>query len=355
MTYFFQPKPKEKIDAYKLKKAAKDFVHARDLNRLSILLNVPMWKMKSLAERPKYYQFYVPKAGGGKRHIQTPNKYLKKLQKELNFYFQAVYAEHIPPAAYGFILNYEDVEEVRNIYTNALQHIGKQWVLNVDLKDFFHSIPAKKIELLLKAPPFQFSKKAAKYLSLLCCFRGRLPMGTPTSPVLSNFVCIPLDNALTGLAQKRGWRYTRYADDMTFSCNNKFTPDYLQQIRAIVAKHQFTVNEKKLKIVAAVDQPEVTGLVLLDKPDVSKKFIEGINADIKLFHQITKKRVLDRGFFSAKAIQSLEWSIKGQINFVKFVRGEEDKSYHKLRKKLKGVDEKIQPSFLEKALLNWLG
>jgi len=353
--YYFQPKPRKKRDAYQMKQDAKKLLVSRDLKQLATLLQLPIWKLKSIAERPKYYQFYVPKSNGGKRQIETPNRFLKNIQKEINYLLQGVYLQAMPPASYGFISDYADASEKRNIYTNALQHVGKEWVLNVDLKDFFHSINLEQLRKLFRAAPFNYTKKAAQYLALLTTFRGRLPMGTPTSPILSNLICIPLDHELSGLAQKYGWRYTRYADDMTFSGNHKFTIDDVEAIRGIIRKYGFIVNEKKVKIKSRAEKPEVTGLVLLDKPDLSESFIAGIKDDIKLFRLVTQERVVDRNLFSAKAIQQLEYSIIGQINFVKFVRGEGDKTYLKLRKKLKGEEREVEDLVpKKKGIWSWL-
>ena len=44
-----------------------------------------------------------------------------------------------------------------------------------------------------------------------------LPQGSPASPALTNALCLRLDRRLSQYAINNKWRYTRYADDLTFS------------------------------------------------------------------------------------------------------------------------------------------
>ena len=82
----------------------------------------------------------------------------------------------------------------------------------------------------------------------LFTYKGRLPMGTPTSPVLSNLAAIPLDNALTGWAGERGATFTRFVDDLTFSSTTAaFSPKYLKEITAICDEHRLNLNPFKTK------------------------------------------------------------------------------------------------------------
>src|SRR5690606_5965066 len=45
----------------------------------------------------------------------------------------------------------------------------------------------------------------------------RLSIGAPSSPIVSNLLMFEFDKIVTSEADRRGIRYTRYADDMTFS------------------------------------------------------------------------------------------------------------------------------------------
>ena len=66
-------------------------------------------------------------------------------------------------------------------------------------------------------PPYNLGEEAALVISQIACYKGKLPQGAPTSPILTNMVCAPLDTQLTKLAKKYNLQYSRYADDITFS------------------------------------------------------------------------------------------------------------------------------------------
>ena len=94
-----------------------------------------------------------------------------------------------------------------------------------------------------------------------------LPQGAPTSPALTNTLCLRLDRRLTGLAARLGWRYTRYADDLTFSL-----PEALQDkpklgvllgsIGRIVVDEGFRVHPDKTHVARKGSRQKVTGLVV---------------------------------------------------------------------------------------------
>ncbi|MGB1216773.1 MAG: reverse transcriptase family protein [Saprospiraceae bacterium] len=335
MTYWKKVKEKKEWSSTDMREIASTFLEADSLKSLSYLLKVDLSLLKSIAFKPKYKQFYIPKPNGKKRLIESPSKKLKWIQKKLAFYFQSIYTGLLPSCSYGFVMHIADREEIRDIYSNAMAHVEKKWVYGLDLKDFFHAISQERITAMLRKPPFQFSKSASQCLSQLVCFNGRLPMGSPCSPVLSNLICLGLDEDLETLALKNGWTYTRFADDMTFSGMNEFDDDAQQSIRKCIQAHQFIINEKKTNQTRDSDGPEITGLVIKDsKPDLSKGYIKTLKQDIKIFHALTKEHILNKSIFPAQVIQQFRLSLKGQVQFVGFVRGENHKSYVKLKYRL---------------------
>ena len=324
-----------RMTSYHLRQQGQELLRVENLNDLSQLLKTPIPHLKKVAENPRYDQFFIPKASGGKRMIQNPNHYLKKIQKRLSYLFQGVYHPMKPDCAYGFIQSVEDEHPSRNIYTNAERHIGNTWVLNIDLKDFFHTITNEHIKRIFRRPPFRLSRKASHYLSLLVTYDGRLPMGAPTSPVLSNMACMDLDKKLSTLSADYQWTYTRFADDMTFSSRQPITHHHINDIAKCIEHQRFKINESKIRLYKEGDKAQVTGLVLgEDYPDVSSQFVENIQRDIQLFHLATDERTIQRDFFSSRSVIKLERSIQGQINFVKFVRGEADSTHIHLRRML---------------------
>ncbi len=335
--YYKAPYIKEKPTTYDLKEVAERFIEADNLKSLAGLLKIDLPLLKAIAFKPRYRQFYIPKPDGKKRLIETPVKSLKDIQKKLSYNLQAVYIGTgiIPPCSYGFILSTEDEDHTRDIYTNAKRHVGKKWVYGLDLKDFFHCIRINRVEHVLRQGPFHFTKNASRCLAQLVTFKGRLPMGASTSPVISNLVCVPLDRQLSALAESEGWTYTRFADDMTFSSDTRFDESATQKIKEIIKKHGFPINHKKERQHHEKEQPEITGLILVNgQPDISDNYIKRLKKDIDLFHALTSDHIIEKGIFPSKTMQLFRRSLLGQINFVGFVRGDDHKSFLKLRNRL---------------------
>ncbi len=353
--YWKAPREKKELTDYELSEVAHRFLEADCLKGLSGLLKIRVDELKSMAFKPSYRQFYVPKPNGKKRLIETPGKRLMDLQKKTAFHLQAVYRGVLPRASYGFILSTADDEMPRDIYSNALRHVESEWVFNLDLKDFFHAISTERIISMLRQKPFHFTKNASRCLAQLCTFKGRLPMGAATSPVLSNLICIGLDKELEQLARKHNWVYTRFADDMTFSGREKINQNMQGEIREIIVSKGFMVNEKKVRLDKAKNKPEITGLIIQDgKPDISENYILYLEKDIHLFHELTSKRIIERGIFPGKAIQDFRRSIKGQIQFVGFVRGEDHPSFIALKHLLE-PPKRRKKGKKKKLFFGWLG
>lgn len=184
-------------------------------------------------------------------------------------------------AAHGFL-------SARSIVTNARIHAGAPLVLKVDIKDFFPSITWKRVKGLLRKQGLPES--VATLLALLTTdapreeilFRGKplyvasgprsLPQGAPTSPAITNAICLRLDRRLSGLARSLGFRYTRYADDLTFSWHpapiqpgtspRPGTGALLRGIGTILEAEGFQLNPAKTLIMRAGERQSVTGLIV---------------------------------------------------------------------------------------------
>ena len=104
-----------------------------------------------------------------------------------------------------------------SIVENAKPHVNKQFILQIDIQDFFSSISAQQVATLFASDYFSMTHNVANILTHIVCHNNCLPMGAPTSPILSNFICLPLDEQLQTFAQEYELSYTRCADDLTFS------------------------------------------------------------------------------------------------------------------------------------------
>ena len=139
-----------------------------------------------------------------------------------------------------------------NNLTNALPHVNSEWIINIDLKDYFDSISQKKVlDFFLQ---LGYEDSVSEFLSNVCTrfshvtYQRALPQGAPTSPLLANFLTINLDKDLERLAEELDMRYTRYADDITFSGVQKTCPVTPRDIENIIYEHGFRPNKSKTRI-----------------------------------------------------------------------------------------------------------
>lgn len=326
-------------DIYKSLSALKyEILSVVDFYDLQNFLKVDGRTLEELINRPSYDTFKIPKKKGGHRKIQAPSADLLAVQRTLNHYFQAIYLMAKPKEVHGFINKPEGYEFIHSIVSNAKPHVNKKHVLNMDLKDFFPSISAKRVRQILVKHLGINDSQMADILALLCTYQKSLPIGAPTSPVLSNFACIEMDKELADYCVLNSINYTRYADDLTFSCNEYFPEATIQGLRTIIGTHDFTINEKKFRLLSSKSKQTVTGIIVNKKVNVDRTYIRNIRA---LLHHIKTEgleKAAKKHYKVTSADQFLQqkliFKVKGQIDFVGQVRGKEDEIYLKLLDKL---------------------
>lgn len=300
------------------------------------LLKTSFFKLEEMINSPFYERFYIRKKAGGLREIIAPGEDLKKVQKQLNYFLQAYYLCLKPKEVTGFVINPNYLDKSCNIFENAKAHIDKKHILNVDLLNFFPSISAARIKELFLSNLFQFNRHIAEALALLVTYNGYLPIGAPTSPAISNFVCFNLDRNLKSLANYKYHTYTRYADDITFSSDYPFTKEDLVDIEATITTHGFSLNHKKTRIAGANRRQTVTGLVVNRKVNVQRQLLKKIRAVVHDCKTNGIDHAAKRGlkvFELIDPVQKVEFfnHIMGYINFIGQVRGTSDKLYLKLK------------------------
>jgi RNA-directed DNA polymerase len=268
---------------------------------LASAIGVPLAELRFLAyeralSRVSHYQrFLIPKKSGGHRQISAPMPRLKRAQYWILDNILAKVPVH--EAAHGFAPD-------RSILSNAAPHVGRDVVVNLDLKDFFPTLVWRRVRGKFRG--LGYSEAVATLLALICTEpdvdeveldgqrlflrkgQRRLPQGAPTSPALTNLICLRLDKRLAGLAAKLGFTYTRYADDMTFSASGEAagrTGTLLKAVQDIVGAEGFTVHPDKTRIMRKHRRQEVTGLVVNSSVNVPRDTLRRFRA---LLHQIEK-------------------------------------------------------------------
>lgn len=293
----------------------------------------------------RYTKFDIPKRAGGTREITTPITALKIIQRKLNQVLQHVYYDKRRPSVHSFITEH-------SILTNAKKHLRREWVLNIDLKAFFPSITFPRVIGLFKKKPYEIPIPAATVLAQICCFEDKLPQGAPTSPIVSNMICAKLDNELGRLARKHKCKYTRYADDITFSTYSYNFPSALAKINSlgqvevgdelnqIIHENWFEVNLDKVRLRRQNLRQEVTGLTVNDfnksgRPNVKRQYVRQIRAMLHAWEkdglENAEKEFLKRHYKKHRAPfkkpPSLIQILNGKIGFLGMVIGKDNPLY----------------------------
>lgn len=185
--------------------------------------------------------------------------------------------------------------------------------------------------------------------------RNVLPQGAPTSPVITNIVCQRLDYLLTGVARRFGLRYSRYADDITFSSmHNVYQPEseFLKEMHRIIAEQNFHIKESKTRLQKDGYRKEVTGLLVNEKANVQQRYIKQLRMWLYYWERYGYERA--SGFFLQEYIADkghvkngkpdMANVISGKLDYLKMVKGNENELYLKLKgrfTKLSGVKAPI--------------
>lgn len=323
-----------------LRKYAEQFCRIRSVSDLATALHTPSHVLMLWGLQPSYKTFAVPKKDGSFRHIEDPDPALKKIQRSLNDYLQSCYFCQRTQAAYGFLINPADDPDPRNILTNAQRHAGKDWLLNVDFEDFFHSVSDHTVCNVFLSDRFSFDHETAELLTRLTTRNARLPMGAPTSPILSNFASIDLDHDLLAFANTRHWTYTRFADDLTFSSDNPIDWYSVLEIRALTHTHGFTFNEEKFRLCSPSAEKSVTGLALVgDKVCLPTAFLSDLAAEIAKLRSVVE--IQHRaGKPPAKWVEDFKAQLQGHLRFASFVLGDDHPDY---RRSLQAFEAATEP------------
>lgn len=289
-----------------------------------------------------YKTFSIPKKSGGERTISAPTKLLKSFLTYTNRLLQAFY--EAPDYVTGFVPE-------KSVVDNAERHIGMNYVFNTDLTDFFLSINKSRVWATLKHPPFNFNDTVADAIAGLCCTEMKingenswvLPQGSPCSPILTNIVCRTLDYKLHKLAKKFNLRYSRYADDITFSSNrNVFQKDgeFIKELNRLIIQQDFSINEKKTRVQNKDQRQEVTGLVVNYRVNVTREYVRSLDnllyiwerygeaeAYIKfMIHYVTKQN-------HYKEKPNMRSVIQGKLQYIKMVKGSDNKVWKRLQRR----------------------
>ena len=253
---------------------------------VAVYLDIPLRKLTYILYYKKIESFYnvfdIPKKNGELRTICAPVKDLKELQQRLASKLNAIRERErekypiLKKVSYGF-------ENERCIMQNAAVHRNKRYVYSIDLKDFFGSFHFGRVRgFFFHCDYLDVSMEVATVLAQLCCYNGKLPQGAPTSPVITNCICLTMDKSIARLASKYHLYYTRYADDLTFSTNDiKFLDwkaEFTQKLEDIILKSGFSINQDKTRLALRDSRQMVTGLIVNKRISISRDYYKKTRA-----------------------------------------------------------------------------
>ena len=262
------------------------YTKIKNRSDLADFLRIPLNKFTHLlyVKKPDncYSTFEIPKKNGDMRKISAPNDDLSSIQRNLSVELSKRQKEiwegkniH-PNISHAF-------EKDKGIISNARVHRNKRFVLNLDLENFFGSIHFGRVRgFFMKNRDYKVPTEVATIIAQLCCFQGSLPQGAPSSPIITNLVCQIFDFHVLRLAKKFKLDYTRYADDLTFSTNDKkfleIKDSFLENLELVIQANGFKINKSKTRLSYRSSKQMVTGLVVNKKLNVDRKYCRETNA-----------------------------------------------------------------------------
>jgi hypothetical protein len=320
----------------------KKFLALKTFDGLAHLLGLKSAGLRHFCHAKPYKTFSLSKKTGGYRVISSPKGSLKTIQRRLAAVLLEVYGSRAP--VHGFATQ-------RSIKSNAEPHVGRKWVFNIDLANFFPSIHYGRVRGLFSSKPYSLPPAVAIALAQVSCYLGTLPQGSPTSPVISNLICGGLDARLKALARLHKCRYTRYADDITFSCDTDSFPTAIAihngiswiagaALEAAIAAEVFTINTAKTSMRMAGARQVVTGLVVNKKTNIPKSYVKSVRGMIgsleskglsKAESDFHAKYETKQSLVKGKSFTKV---LAGRVNYIGFVKGWDSGSYLSLARRL---------------------
>lgn len=217
----------------------------------------------------RYKSYTIAKRTGGRRPISHPSPEVKFLQKWLVDNVFSLLPVHSGVKSY---------RKNTSIADNAGVHVKANYLLKMDFQDFFISITALDIKKLIEENADRLIKldlsaqDIANIISIVCK-DGRLTIGAPSSPILSNAILYRFDSKIEDICRSRGISYSRYADDIAFSTNEpnrlELLIDDVKTILAEIKSPIITINEKKTVLSSRKHRRKITGVVLTSERKLS--------------------------------------------------------------------------------------
>ena len=267
---------------------------------------------KLLDDIPSHYcSLKIPKKSGGYRELNQPDERLADIQKRI---LQGI-LKHITCSPYAAAYH-----KGANIMDNAFPHIGKKYLLKMDITDFFGSV---RFDMVLSSVfnTTIYPTHIGAMLTSLCCLNDVLPQGTCTSPALSNLVMKHFDDTFGAWCHRHHFSYTRYSDDITVSGDTSLYPAYCVA-KDMLGKMGFELNEDKTHFVTNASRQMVTGLTVNEKINVNSDYKRRLRQELYYADRFGVKSAAD--YLHEPDVQKYYSRLMGRINFVLSIEPDND-------------------------------
>lgn len=283
-----------------------------DQHHLCLLIGIDVEYLHRMSNAPQcfYRTFYIKKANGKLRRIDEPLPDLKKVQRWIltNILYKvpsSIYAKAYIPGS--------------SLKGNVRFHKNQPAVLAIDIKDYFPSITVGRVLNIFIGLGYTLS--VSVFLAHLCCLNGALPQGAPTSAYLSNLVMKNFDTIVGEYAKENSIRYTRYADDLTFSGNLNIL-DILLLVDRELSYLGLKRNPKKFKVMRMKERQIVTGIVVNNVPQLPREYRMKIRQEV---HYIQLYGLSSHLAHTKQTKANYLNHLLGQIHYCLFVNPKDEK------------------------------
>ncbi len=226
-----------------------------------------------------YYTRHIPKANGGLRKLSVPSWPIVRQQE---FIMEKI-LKGLPVSDHAFAYR-----KGVSIADCAKPHTNRDVLIHLDIRDFFGSV-SEDLVFGMFFRETGYAKSLCRFLAQLCCHRGCLPQGAATSPMLSNIVFRPCDDALCRIAEKYHMNYTRYSDDLFFSGDGDLpVKEILKEIRQALGAWGFRLNEEKTKVRRRQHRQTVLGMTVNEHLQVSRSYRRKLEQELYYLEKFGK-------------------------------------------------------------------
>ena len=236
---------------------------------------------------------------GKNRIFSIPNKYTKEKQRE---FLELISTINLPKYVFS--------QKGYFFADKAKYHLHDKYLINIDIKNFYPSIHFRNIAKIYSELGIQ-SDQISK-ITFLTTFNQHLPLGFVTSPFLCNLIMNKIDSDIFNCSCCRNIKYSRYFDDITFSCNKTIPDIFLKKIEKILTRKGFRLNPKKTEFFKPSDTKKVLGLILEGNDiNISQDYLNKVITDIKDLEFLIK---------IGGDYKNFEMQVQGEINFVRQIK-----------------------------------